>query len=130
MIDLKYCSVEFVDGGIITRFPDGAESIAWPYPDDPHYVVISHRCGYRDDVMAYCREHDFVHSFLAEKLFDTPSGVVWASAHGTAFPDNTVQEEALVQMFQRWLRANEELILAGADWDGLREEALRLLRSA
>src|SRR5215211_8741225 len=107
MIELKYCSVSFTEYGVVTRFLDGKEASAWPHLSDPHYAVISHRCGYRDDLLAYCREHEFVHSFLAEKLRDEVSWIVWACAHDLPFPSTFLCEEALVQHFQRWLRANE-----------------------
>lgn len=128
VIELKHCAIEFTEYGVVTKLQDGSECPAWPHWKDPHYTVISHRCGYRDDLLSYCREHEFVHSFLAEKLTGEVSTVVWNSAHDLPFPQDALYEEALVQTFQRWLRANEEPIMAGADWGQLKEESLWWLR--
>jgi hypothetical protein len=126
-IDLKFCSIEWTDWGCLTRFPDGAGVGAHPH-EIPHYYVISHRCGYGDDTMAYCREHEFAHAFVAERLRGGPSYVLLAMAHREAVDKGAaVYEEIAAQTFQRWLRANERPILWGADWDGLKRDALSLL---
>lgn len=127
VIDLRFAQIRWTDFGCEVEYQDGATISAWPH-DTHHYHVISHRCGYQDDILAYCREHEFCHEFLSQELFGRPSQVLFPLAHkrvprlGLA-----LQEEALTQMFQRWLRAAEEPILDGADWRKLKEQALALL---
>jgi hypothetical protein len=130
MIKLQFCSLEWTEWGVTTRFHDGSEVGAWPH-DTHHYRVISHRLGYGDDVMAYCREHEFAHAFVAERLRDEPSYVLECLAKGRPIDMSfAIFEEMAAQTFQRWLRANERPILAGVDWDGLKRDALGLLRGA
>ena len=127
-VELWHCSIVWTDEGCETVFLDGARIGAFPHPQIPHYHVIAHRCGYGDDLRAYCREHEFCHSFMAEKLYGNPSAVLWDLAHGKEpAPGPAVAEEMAAQTFQRWLRANERPIIGGCDWDGLKAEALRLL---
>lgn len=124
---LRGSTFEPTEFGCRTTFWDGKSAPSIPH-DTHHYHVVSHRCGYGDDVMRYCREHDFVHSFLAERLLGKTSPVLWDVAHGIQPRDKWyVYEEATVQMFQRWLRANERPILADCDWDALKAEALAML---
>lgn len=62
MIKMKHCLFEYT--------PEGARTYILGHPVEahphhtPHYHVIAHRCGYGDDVMAYCREHEFCHNFV------------------------------------------------------------------
>jgi len=131
MIRLQYCTMEYTDWGIMTRFADGTEVGAYPHPEMPHYHVIAHRCGYGDDLMAYCREHEFAHEFVCETLLGTPSRILVTLAAGKMpDPAPSAFEEMAAQQFQRWLRANERPILGGVDWDALKAEALRLLADA
>lgn len=130
IIPLQFCTVEFTDWGCITRFQDGAEAPSVPHPDDPHYREITRRCGYGDDVMAYAREHDAIHSFLIERVKGKPSPVIWAAAHPPVLSGaDSFEEEMAVQGFQAWLRADVEPIIAGVNWHGLKREALELLAS-
>lgn len=126
-IKLKYCEIRWTEFGCEVEYQDGSIVSAWPH-DEHHYYVISHRCGYGDDVLAYCREHEFVHEFLQEKLAGRPSQVLFPLAHERV-PRQAVavQEEALTQMFQRYLRGGEEPIIGGVDWAGLKREALDAL---
>lgn len=131
MIQLRFCSIEYLEWGCLTRFPDGSEVPAIPHYENPHYHVISHRCGYGDDLLRYCREHEVAHSFLAEALLNGPSRVLWALAHKrTPRPGMALLEEMGTQQFQRWVRANERPILSGADWDDLRRRFLEALNDA
>lgn len=124
----RYCSVVWHERGVLTTFYDGTETLAWPHSEDPHYSVIAHRCGYRDDLLTYCREHDFVHSFLADRLHGAVSRVLWTQTHEREPLLTYDVVEALVQTFQAFLNANIEPILAGVEWDWLRQEARELLR--
>lgn len=126
-IALAYCTVEYTDWGCVTHFPDGTQFGAHPH-ETPHYHVIAHRLGYGDDLLGYCREHEVAHCLIAEWFRDEPSAVLWDLAHG-AEPDpiTAVHEEVMAQTLQRWIRAGERPILAGVDWDGIKERALDLL---
>jgi hypothetical protein len=137
IIQLAFCRIEWRDWGCETIFNDGARIGAHPHPADHHYHVVSHRCGYSDDLMRYRVEHEVCHSFLAERILPfvgcdggQASHVLWNLAHGRKpWPGFAVSEEALVQTFQAWLRANQEPIIGDVDWRGLKAEALGLLEA-
>lgn len=125
MLRLRYCSIEWTERGARVSFLGGADTEAWPHPDDHHYHVISHRLGYGDDVMAYCREHELAHAVIAEEFMDGPSYVLRMLARGmTPDPKIAVVEELLVAAVLRWVRGNERPIVADFDWDGLRARFL------
>lgn len=127
-IALKHCVIDWTDKGCITYFEDGTSVESHAHPSDFHYRVISHRTGYQDDVLAYCREHDFAHAFVEQELHDRPSQVLWALAHGKVLNGpQSCYEEFVAQGFQRWLRTNERPILSGVPWDELKAKALELL---
>lgn len=126
MIRLRFAWIAWTDTGAISWF-GGASYATLPH-DTHHYHVIAHRCGYGDDVLAYAREHDFCHHFVAERLRGLPSAVLRPLAHGREpDPAEALFEEMAVQTFQRWMRANERPILAGVDWDALKADALTLI---
>jgi hypothetical protein len=128
LIQLRYCTLEFTPDGAVTRFPDGTEIGAHPHPGNHHYHVISHRLGYGDDVLAYCREHELCHSLVEERLHDRPSRVLWALAHGSTLSGrDAAYEELTAQTLQRWLRANERPIISGVRWDEIKRDALEML---
>lgn len=127
MIRLRRVVIEPTEWGCVSRFDDGSSFGAHEH-QTPHYHVISHRCGYGDDLRAYCIEHEFSHHFLAERLGGGVSPIIWALAHReTPEPGAAAIEELAVQAFQRWLRANERPIVGGTDWDALKRDALALL---
>lgn len=99
MIQLRHCKFELAVYGCITRFSDGSETGNWPWPDAA-YLRLVQDCGHIDP-LEYCREHDLCHSFLAEKMFDRPSPILWASAHGKLVDGD--YEEKLVYYFQRFV---------------------------
>lgn len=127
-INLRFCSIDYTDAGCTTRFLDGTWVDACPHPEMPHYHVIAHRCGYGDDLLAYAREHEVAHELVAEHFTDNPSVVLWGLAHDYKQPAALVTyEEVMAQTLQRWIRANEEPIVAGVDWGGLKQHALEKL---
>lgn len=129
IIPLQFCTVEWTDWGCITRFNDGAEAPSVPHLADAHYREITARLGYGDDLMAYCKAHDFCHCFLEERLHGRPSRVLWGLAHKRPLTaHDAAYEELAAQAFQRWLQAGEEPIVGpGVDWWGLKRAALELL---
>jgi hypothetical protein len=126
-VTLKYCTIHFYDWGCVTRFPDGSECPSIPH-NAPHYFVIAHRCGYGDDILRYCHEHDLAHALIEEAVHDRPSFVLASLAHGeTPSAELCLYEELAAQTLQRWARANERPIIGGIDWDALRTRFLALL---
>lgn len=126
-IQLRFASIERTESGCVTIFADGTRLNSIPH-DTHHYHVIAHRCGYGDDVLAYCFEHDFCHSFVCEQLLYVRSDALYRSAIGKPVQDGVAAfEEMAVHTFQRWLRANERPIIGGVDWDALKRDALALL---
>lgn len=126
ILEMKYCFFESKKDGCTTHFPEGSVP-SLPH-NTPHYHVISHRCGYEGDVLRYCIEHDFIHNFLEEELFDRPSRVLHAVALGSPLSGaESAHEEVFTQTFQRFLRGGERPIIGGVPWNDLRIEALRLL---
>jgi hypothetical protein len=127
IIPLQFCVVEWTQWGCVTRFADGAEAPSAPH-DTPHYHVIAHRLGYGDETLAFCREHDFAHSFVEERLHGRASRVLVAAARGKPLTGpESAYEELAAQAMQAWLRANQRPIISGVNWDRLKAEALELL---
>lgn len=126
-IQIGTATVEYTPDGCATHYPDGTHYGAQPH-DTHHYHVIAHRCGYGDDILRYCREHEAAHHMVSEWIAGRRSEVLWPLCHGYD-PDQAeaVMEEIAAQAFQRWLRANERPIIGGLDWDDLKARALALL---
>jgi hypothetical protein len=128
LVPLEFGTVEETHWGCRVTFNDGAQTNSVPHFHDHHYFVISHRCGYGDDVQKYCVEHDFAHMFISQHILQTHSQVLRALADFSPVPPAVAAyEEAMAQMFQRWLRASEEPIIGGIDWHHMKWEALKLL---
>ncbi len=127
-ISIGSAVLEYHKWGCRTVFADGAAVDSIPHPNDHHYTVIAHRCGYGDDVWAYCVEHDAMHLFCEYWFHGRPSQVLWALAHGKMLSGKeAAYEESMAQVAQRWVRANEQPILSGVDWFAFKQAALRLL---
>jgi hypothetical protein len=127
VITLANAVVQFTEQGCVTTFADGASWGALPH-DTPHYHVIAHRCGYGDDLLSYCREHEICHLVVEECLHDRPSRILWGLAHGEPIgPAEAAYEEMAAQTLQRFIRAAERPIIGGIDWDGIRDFALTKL---
>lgn len=118
---------EFADGSGYGATPDHNADTAYIYADRARRVG----CGDVDD---YCFQHEFVHSFLNEKLDGRASPVLWALAHKKT-PVGTAAEESLVIHFQEFVNGvSPNDIMEGADegvdWYALRDEARFLLLRA
>lgn len=124
VVRIGNATVTYTADGAFTSYPNGTGYAAQPH-DTHHYHVIAHRCGYGDDILAYCREHEVCHHVVGLWIKGGGSDVLGPLAHGIE-PDATAAllEEALVMAFQRWLRANERPILGGVDWDDLKRRTL------
>lgn len=122
--NLTYCQIVSDGWRVTVTFPDGRTCPAVPHMT-PHYHVISHRCGYGDDVAAYCFEHEVAHAVVCEVLWDQPSPVLDAVASGRMLSGrDAVAEELLAQTLQRFARAGERPIIGGIDWDAMRARFL------
>ncbi len=121
--------MSFYDGWAWTEFVTGEGWGATP-GHDPAYYRLAERLGYGSDVTLYCLEHDLFHSFVEQELFHRESPILWNLAHDiTHAPWTTVYEEAVVQMFQGFLRAGWDMtaVAPGVDWWAIREKARGLL---
>jgi len=127
-IQIGTATVEYTPDGCVTRYQDGSSYGAQPH-DTHHYHVIAHRCGYGDDILAYCREHEVAHHITCEWIVGFPSHVISSLAAGQEPHQGVaVLEEMAAHTFQRWLRAGERPIIGGrVDWDALKARALALL---
>ncbi len=130
-LTLKFCTIERLPDEVLVTFSDGTSCPACPHPDMPHYREITARCGYGDDVWAYCLFHEFAHAWIEEHLHDRPSRVLWALAHGAMLSGKeAAYEEITAQVFQRWLHADERPIIGGVPWDRWKAEALAMIDQA
>jgi hypothetical protein len=103
MIALRHCRQHQRDFGIETTFSDGSTSANWP-PADEAFLRIVRECGF-DNPLSYIRDHDLTHAFLAEKMFDAPSPVLWSAAHGGCLgTTESLFEERFVYHWQRYAK--------------------------
>lgn len=135
-----HCFVHFSGDGRYseTVFHDGTRVTALP-EDTEEYRAKARLYGYGDDTAALAREHEFLHSFLAERLRNGASHALWAVAHQqqediVAPLWEQEEEETQVLAFQQYLNgfplSVELLTSAGVPVDcaALKAEALSLLR--
>lgn len=136
---LKYCTISYFEHFVWTAFPDGA-GFGGTVPTDPieadRYLARAQRLGYADSI-SYCREHDFLHSYLAQEVPvlspDVPAGrsaIMWSMAYEWGYaPPITTYEEAQVILFQSFLRAGEDMdaVSPDVDWLAIRQKAWKLL---
>ena len=138
----SHCSVHFHGDGRYTQtvFHDGSKVDALPQ-ETREYRMKAAQYGYGDDCAALSREHEFLHSFLAERTRGGASHALWAVAHGQREGQVAPiwvqeEEEAQVLAFQHYLNGvapGEELLRlakeSGLDLEDAKQEATRLLRS-
>jgi hypothetical protein len=130
MIELAHCNIHYRPYGVRVVFPDGAFADGTPH-DTVEYRLITMRCGYGDDIMAYCREHDACHAIWAEFVHHSPSKVLRGIATGKMLSGaESVEEEMGAQLLQRWVRTQERPIISGLDFYALRRFALEKLDGA
>lgn len=132
-----HCWVNITPGYTETCYHDGTRVPAAP-EDSEGYRANAARFGYGDDLAGLSREHEVLHTFLAEARTGGASPTLWAVAHGQAGDVAPVweqeEEEAVVLAFQTYLHGGpfaaplEGLAFEGLDVVALREEARALLR--
>jgi hypothetical protein len=125
---LEYCTVSFYENWVWTQFSDGQGYGSLPHRTDS-YLRLASKLGYGQDIMGYCREHDFLHNFVEQEVNRRPSPILWALAHGQPAPRTCAYEEALVQTFQGFLRAGWDMTATqpGVDWWAIREKVWGIL---
>lgn len=133
----RHCWVNITPGFTETCYHDGTRVPATP-EDSDGYRENAARFGYGDDLAGLSREHEVLHTFLAEKRTGGASPTLWAVAHGQAGEVAPVweqeEEEAVVLAFQTYLHDGrvagllKGLAAEGLDVAALREEARALLR--
>src|SRR4051812_9790434 len=101
MVELKYCNLYETQYGARTIFSDAFETSNWP-PDDANFHHIVSDCGFTNS-HSYIVDHDLAHCFLAEKMWDAPSPVLWSAAHGLHLERTaSLFEERWVYHWQRF----------------------------
>lgn len=119
--------ISWTPDGCASVYADGASFGALPH-DTHHYHVIAHRCGYGDDILRYCREHEVCHHVVGEFFYGGRSPILWALAHDEPVePAAAALEEAMTMAVQRWVRAAERPIIGGVAWDAVRDRVLAVL---
>ncbi len=135
--EFRHCWVNSTLGYTETCYHDGTRVTATP-EDSDQYRANAAALGYGTDTAALSRDHEILHTFLAEALGFGSSPTLWAVAHnfeGAVAPIwEQEEEETWTLAFQSYLRGGpkteglQRLTAAGLDVDTLREEARRLLR--
>ena len=136
-LQFQHCWVNCVPGYTETCYHDGTKVTATP-EDSDQYRANTALFGYGSDTGGLSREHEILHTFLAEKLGLGSSPTLWAVAHGQTGDVAAIweqeEEETWTLAFQTFLHGGPpaeglaRLTEAGLDVAALREEALRLLR--
>ena len=119
---------------VVTTFADGSVLEAVPH-DTADYSDRAASLGY-DSADDMNREHDVLHSYLADALGWPCSPTLYAAAHNEEIPrEQADREEACVLAFARYMNTGVAdmdrllpLVDAGLDLAELREEAIRRLR--
>lgn len=136
-LTFQHCWVHSAPGYTETCYHDGTKVIATPQDSD-QYREQAMALGYGSDTAALSREHEILHTFLAEKLGFGSSPTLWAVAHGQTGEVAPVweqeEEEAWTLAFQAYLHGGpptdglQRLTDTDLEVAALREEALKLLR--
>lgn len=136
-LHFRHCWVNTTLGYTETCYHDGTVVPAVP-DDGDEYRGKAAEFGYGSDTMALSREHEILHTFLAETLGYGTSPTLWAVAHGqeggVAPHWEQLEEEAWTLAFQVYLHGGpyaeplRRFTEAGIDLETLREEARGLLR--
>ena len=109
---------------ILTTLPDGATSANWPHPDDVSYVSVAEQCGFGpDNLLAYCHEHEVLHSLLPLRFFGRPGYTFRMAAHGKAADlAGAMAEERLIYYVQRHIADPTTMPAIDPQWRDLARE--------
>ena len=104
---------------------DGASCLS-KNPGDYFQFQIADWVGCANDIERYNWEHEFIHSFIAEKMWDGVSYVVHMEAHGKRMNEIGAKfEERWCYHFHRYLNGVGPAL--EPEWEGWREDARKLL---
>lgn len=121
IITLKYCELKRINNEVITTFHDGTHVQA-QLINTPWHRQIWEWVGCKDDGHRYNWEHEFIHSFISEKMWDAPSYVLWGEAHGKKLSVVGAKfEERWCYHFHRYL--NQVADALESEWGAWRAEA-------
>lgn len=135
-LTFRHCWVHCAPGYTQTVFHDGTRVTATPETADEYRAKVA-RYGYGSDGDALSREHEILHTFLAEALGYGSSPTLWAVAHdqqNVAPVWEQIEEEAWVLAFQNYLNGDapgeplQRFVEYGLNLETLRVQALKLLR--
>jgi len=136
-LQFRHCWVNCTLGYTETCYYDGTRVTATPEDSDP-YRANAAELGYGTDTASLSRDHEILHTFLAEALGYGSSPTLWAVAHNfegeVALLWEQEEEETWTLAFQSYLRGGpktegiQRLTDAGLTVETLRDEARRLLR--
>lgn len=127
LIQLKYCTIELVGTDTVTTFEDSSKCVAIPTPYE-YYPGIWADVGCEGEPVRYNFEHEFIHSFLAEKMWDDKSYVVWMQAHDKRMSHVGAKfEERWCWHFHRFL--NGLGLAVEQDWWAWKAEAIEHLKA-
>ena len=136
-LQFRHCWVNSAPGYTETCYHDGTRVPATP-EDSDQYRTNAVELGYGTDTASLSRDHEILHTFLAEALGYGSSPTLWAVAHNfegeVALLWEQEEEETWTLAFQSYLRGGpkteglQRLTDAGLDLETLRDEARRLLR--
>lgn len=136
-LQFRHCWVNSTLGYTETCYHDGTRVTATPEDSDP-YRANAAELGYGTDTASLSRDHEILHTFLAEALGYGSSPTLWAVAHNfegaVAAIWEQEEEETWTLAFQSYLRGGpkteglQRLTDAGLNVETLRDEARRLLR--
>ena len=136
-LHFRHCWVNTSPGYTETCYHDGTH-VSATAEDSAEYRGKAAQFGYGNDRESLSRDHEILHTFLAEALGYGTSPTLWAVAHeyqGSVAPLwEQEEEEAWTLAFQIYLRGGpyteplRRFTDAGLDLETLREEARKLLR--
>lgn len=107
------CTVTQTADGVITTFPTGRHAVAATTDEDyDEQFRIACGLGYEGDVERMNREHDVLHTLIAEAMGKPYSPTLHALAHGDPSPPDADVEERIAFLVARLLNVGLDTVLA------------------
>lgn len=135
-LKFKHCLVHASPGYTETVYNDATVVTATPQDSD-EYRANARLYGYGPDTAAFSRDHEILHTFLAEALGFGSSPTLWAVAHGQGDDVAAIweqeEEESWTLAFQSYLNGGpytaplDRFAQTGIDAAALRAQARLLL---